>query len=60
GGGAGNAGALKASKAPMHGKDYSLSVTIPPLSVLFFERTGPIKLADKKSAARNAGKKSRQ
>ncbi|MDR1093800.1 MAG: 1,4-alpha-glucan branching protein GlgB, partial [Clostridiales bacterium] len=40
GGGAGNAGALKASKAPMHGKDYSLSVTIPPLSVLFFERTG--------------------
>ncbi|GHU99977.1 1,4-alpha-glucan branching enzyme [Clostridia bacterium] len=47
GGGAGNSVPLKAVKKPMHGQEYSIAVTIPPLSCVFFERTGPVVLASK-------------
>ncbi|KXB04310.1 hypothetical protein AKJ49_02235 [candidate division MSBL1 archaeon SCGC-AAA382A03] len=34
----GNLGGVKASATPKHGKDYSLSLTLPPLGALFFKR----------------------
>ncbi len=36
GSGQGNFGAVEASPIPSHGRYYSLSLTLPPLSVLFF------------------------
>jgi 1,4-alpha-glucan branching enzyme len=34
--GVGNLGAVDAAEAPSHGRPYSLALTIPPLSALFF------------------------
>ncbi len=38
GSGHGNMGGVEAEPAPIHGKDYSLSLVLPPLSVLFFKK----------------------
>jgi len=46
GGGAVNPGTLKAAAVPMHGREYSIGVTLPPLAAVFFERAGKIKLTD--------------
>jgi 1,4-alpha-glucan branching enzyme len=37
GSGSGNFGAVKADFVPAHGRDFSLSLTLPPLGVLFFK-----------------------
>ncbi|UCH87830.1 MAG: 1,4-alpha-glucan branching protein GlgB [Dehalococcoidia bacterium] len=37
GSGQGNFGGLEAAKVPFHGRPYSLNLTLPPLSVLFFK-----------------------
>ncbi|MBE0499709.1 MAG: 1,4-alpha-glucan branching protein GlgB [Campylobacterales bacterium] len=34
----GNAEAVEAMKEPMHGRDYSLSLTLPPLGVIYLKR----------------------
>jgi 1,4-alpha-glucan branching enzyme len=36
GSGVGNSGGLQASAAGLHGRPFSLTLTLPPLSVLFF------------------------
>ena len=38
GSGCGNLGGMEASPLPSHGKNYSLSLTVPPLAALFFKR----------------------
>ncbi|HEY7544334.1 MAG TPA: 1,4-alpha-glucan branching protein GlgB [Blastocatellia bacterium] len=38
GSGYGNVGGMEASPVPSHGKFHSLSLTVPPLGVLFFKR----------------------
>ncbi|HEY9421481.1 MAG TPA: alpha amylase C-terminal domain-containing protein, partial [Thermoanaerobaculia bacterium] len=38
GGGVGNYGGVEAVPIPMHGKSHSLTLTLPPLGVLFFKR----------------------
>ncbi len=35
GSGQGNLGSTKTTPTPIHGKDYSLSLTLPPLGILF-------------------------
>jgi len=37
GSGVGNLGGIEAQKRPLHGRPYSLTLTLPPLGVLFFE-----------------------
>jgi 1,4-alpha-glucan branching enzyme len=37
GGGWGNLGGVEAASIPYHGRPYSLSVTVPPLAVVFFK-----------------------
>jgi len=37
GGGLGNLGGRKAEAQPAHGRPYSLSLTLPPLAVLFLK-----------------------
>ncbi len=37
----GNTGPLKAGKEPMHGRDYSISLTLPPLGVIYLKRVLP-------------------
>ena len=37
----GNAGGVEASLSPAHGRSHSLSVTLPPLAVLFFKNELP-------------------
>jgi 1,4-alpha-glucan branching enzyme len=37
GSGQGNAGGIEASPIPAHGRYYSLSLTLPPLGILFFK-----------------------
>jgi len=37
GGGHGNLGGAEASPAPLHGRPYSLSLTLPPLGIVIFE-----------------------
>ncbi len=39
GSGLGNAGGVEASSISMHGRPYSLTITLPPLSAVFFENT---------------------
>jgi 1,4-alpha-glucan branching enzyme len=39
GSGVGNAGGAEASQIPFHGRPYSLSLTLPPLGVLFFKKS---------------------
>ena len=34
----GNTGSLKAKKEPMQGRDYSISLTLPPLGVIYLKR----------------------
>lgn len=34
----GNLGAVSAKKEPMHGRDYSITLTLPPLGVLYLKR----------------------
>ncbi len=34
----GNSGPVKAKKEPMHGREYSLSLTLPPLGVIYLKR----------------------
>jgi len=34
----GNSGPLTAQKEPMHGRDYSISLTLPPLGVIYLKR----------------------
>ena len=43
GSGYGNFGGLEASPLPMHGRDYSLSLNVPPLGALFFKWQGDLK-----------------
>ena len=43
GSGQGNPDALKASNKAMHGRPYSITLTIPPLAVIFLKRQGPDK-----------------
>jgi len=38
GSGQGNIGGVEALPAPMHGRPYSLTVTLPPLAAIYFER----------------------
>jgi 1,4-alpha-glucan branching enzyme len=38
GSGQGNLGVVEASPIPMHGRDFSLSLTLPPLGVLFLKQ----------------------
>jgi len=40
GSGYGNAGGLEASSVPLHSRPYSLKLTLPPLSTLFFKSEG--------------------
>jgi len=40
GSGHGNAGGLEASPVPAHGRYHSLSLTLPPLGILFFKHGG--------------------
>ncbi len=40
GSGHGNLGGLEASPVPYHGRYYSLSLSLPPLGILFFRRGG--------------------
>jgi len=37
GSGAGNFGGVEAAPIALHGRPYSLTITLPPLSVLFFK-----------------------
>jgi len=39
GSGVGNLGGVEARRRPAHGRPYSLTLTLPPLGVLFFEAT---------------------
>lgn len=41
GSGHGNLGGLEASPVPFHGKYYSISLTLPPLGILFFRNEEP-------------------
>ena len=38
----GNTGPLKAIKEPMHGRDYSISLTLPPLGVIYLKRVNKV------------------
>ncbi|HTU19516.1 MAG TPA: alpha amylase C-terminal domain-containing protein, partial [Gemmataceae bacterium] len=41
GSGVGNAGGVLATATPWQGQPYSLTLTVPPLAVVFFKGTGP-------------------
>lgn len=41
GSGLGNLGGVEAEQVPFHGRKYSLSLTLPPLGVLFFKKEVP-------------------
>ena len=45
GSGMGNFGGFDAEAVPMHGRAYSLSLTVPPLSVMFFKGRAAVALA---------------
>ncbi len=42
GGGKGNWGGVEAAPIPLHGKSHSLTLTLPPLGVLFLRREVPV------------------
>lgn len=42
GSGQGNLGTVQSTPFPIHGKDYSLSLTLPPLGILFLKKRGTI------------------
>jgi 1,4-alpha-glucan branching enzyme len=52
GSGEGNRGGVEASPKPLHGKSHSVSLTLPPLGVLFLKRDAPA-VIDKKSDERS-------
>ncbi|MBN2817284.1 MAG: 1,4-alpha-glucan branching protein GlgB [Campylobacterales bacterium] len=37
----GNTGVLKTQKEPMHGREYSIELTLPPLGVIYLKRLSP-------------------
>jgi 1,4-alpha-glucan branching enzyme len=39
GSGQGNLGGVEATPVPLHGHNHSLTITLPPLSALFFKST---------------------
>jgi len=41
GSGQGNMGGVEAVPIPMHGRPYSLTITVPPLGIVFFKADGP-------------------
>lgn len=41
----GNTGPLEASKEPMHGREYSITLTLPPLGVIFLKRNSNLSKA---------------
>ncbi|HEX9872360.1 MAG TPA: 1,4-alpha-glucan branching protein GlgB [Candidatus Tectomicrobia bacterium] len=41
GSGYGNMGGVEAAPVPWHGRPYSLNLTLPPLSAVFFKHAGP-------------------
>jgi 1,4-alpha-glucan branching enzyme len=43
GSGCGNSGGAESSPVPVQNRDHSLSITLPPLGVLFFKGIGPAK-----------------
>jgi 1,4-alpha-glucan branching enzyme len=40
GSGQGNLGGVEAAPIPLHGRPYSLTITVPPLATVFFRRAG--------------------
>lgn len=61
-GGAGNHNEpVKAEKKPMHGQDYSIALTLPPMSTVFFgtplKRKAPQEIKGSHSAEKKAVKK---
>ncbi len=58
GSGCGNLGGVKANATKAHDKDYSISITIPPLSILFFKNSQPLKLLT--TANKSSTKKKRK
>jgi 1,4-alpha-glucan branching enzyme len=40
GGNMGNVGGVEAAPVPLHGRTHSLTITLPPLSVVFFRSAG--------------------
>jgi len=40
GGGYGNMGGVEATPVPMHGRPYSLNLTLPPLAIVLFKSAG--------------------
>jgi 1,4-alpha-glucan branching enzyme len=42
GSGIGNLGVVVADDVPLHGRDWSLDLTLPPLSVVFFQAEAPV------------------
>ncbi|HXA48721.1 MAG TPA: alpha amylase C-terminal domain-containing protein, partial [Candidatus Acidoferrum sp.] len=40
GSGQGNMGGVEASPLPVHGRPWSLSITVPPLGIVAFKNTG--------------------
>jgi 1,4-alpha-glucan branching enzyme len=51
GSGCGNKGQVKASAHPSQGRDHSISITLPPLGVLFFKSPPPPKSKTKRKTA---------
>lgn len=43
----GNVGSLMAENKPMHGREFSITLTLPPLGVLYLKRVCNQKIADK-------------
>ena len=56
GSGCGNLGKVEASHAPAQGRTYSLSITLPPLGILFFKNTPPVQ---RKNNRKSNGNKKR-
>ncbi len=58
GSGCGNSGRVTASDVPAQARDHSISITLPPLGVLFFKSNSPPKSKTKsKTAAKKKSKK---
>ena len=51
GSGQGNLGSIEAAPVPIHGRSFSLSMTLPPLGILFLKRERPNVGVDKEDAA---------
>jgi 1,4-alpha-glucan branching enzyme len=53
GSGCGNLGKVESSPAPAQGRPYSLSITLPPLGVLFLKNSTPVKSKNNRKGAGN-------